>query len=240
MTALPPPPALEWDAAAWWRDTRCLSIEARGIWFDLLQLMHHARPRGYLVDQHGNPLSDDFLVKHLGIPALTLHRTVGEIKSKGVCSVDDSGRIYCRRMSREKGGKKPRRDLAKEVQANPPAELVQWIEWWNDLVKRGHLKGYHTASKPPIELCRAWVRIGRMPEVRELLKRKAELAIAIENASFVKRWLTLAGLFGGKNGDGEYKVRKILEGHYADDRKSNSTLSRLNGLARFSQRNGMR
>lgn len=213
---------LEWDPRSWWSDTRCLSPESRAVWFDLLILMHYANPRGYLVDRQGNKLTDDFLCRQLRVAPNRLHLYLSEIRNKGVCSIDSAGRIYCRRMVRDRQPGESLKSAAHRVQQNPPQELREWIEWWNGLAAGGHVVGYHTASKPPIELCRAWVRIQKMPEVREHLKRRTELAEAIKNASFVKRWITLAALFGGKNGDGEYKVRKLLEGHYADERTPQS------------------
>lgn len=95
----------------------------------------------------------------------------------------DQRGLYCRRMVREKATEKAAtaKDKAKALQADPPAELMGLVSWWNIQVDLGLLKG-------------------------KVADRRG--------GEFVKSWLTLAGLIGGRNGDGELKLRKLLDGFY--------------------------
>lgn len=228
------------DPIAWWQDTRELSEGARAVWFDMLCMMHCAKPRGFLVHPDGSNMTDDFLSRKMRIQPLRMTQYLEEIKRYGKYSIDDKGRIYSRRMVRERRRGEDLRTVAERYQENPPAALLAWIDWWNRLAEKRLVTGFLTRSKPPIELCRAWVRIEKNAEVLGLLARKNEIERQLELATLDMKWLSLASLFGGKNGDGEYKVRRLLEGRYGSAEKQSGTIQKLSGLAAFAKRAGGR
>lgn len=231
---------LEFDPRAWWKDTINLSEGARGIWINMLCMMHNAHPRGYLINAKGEPLTTDDLARLMKVHQPDMFRYLSEMKAKGTFSIDESGRIYCRRMIRERQPGEDLRTVAERYQQNPPAALLGWIDWWNTLAEKRLVTGFLTRSKPPLEICRAWVRIEKNAEVLGLLARKADIEKQLELATLDMKWLSLASLFGGKNGDGEYKVRRLLEGRYGSGEKQSRTIEKLSGLARFAKRAGGR
>jgi hypothetical protein len=224
------------DPRAWWKDTRLLSEGARGVWIDMLCLMKCAKYPGYLVNQAGEPITDDFLSRHLRIHPRRLQGYLQEIRDRGMYSVDSRGWVYSRRIVRELNSpeKPPRVERWRQIQSSPPAELLDWVTWWNGLVDLGLVHCKHTTSKPNEDLCKGWARVEKSRELAELLSNKQNIERAIRNATFDLKWLSLASLFGGKNRDGEYKVRRLLEGRYGNaDEQQSKTIERLGGLAEF-------
>lgn len=104
---------------------RC-SLAARGLWVDLLSIMHEAEPYGHLVID-GQKASVSDLSKVLGVHHKTLIALLKELGKNGVYSVSIDGIIYSRRMARdhaksledkENGRRGGNPNLAKGV--NPP------------------------------------------------------------------------------------------------------------------------
>jgi hypothetical protein len=78
------------------------SLEARGLWIELLCIMHNANRRGYLETPQGAPLDDDQTSRLIGAFKDDLYRCKCELLEHGVFSVEESsGVIYCRRMIKE-------------------------------------------------------------------------------------------------------------------------------------------
>lgn len=229
------------DPDAWLEDTLCLSEGARGVWFDMLCFMKKAKYQGFFVDEQGRPMTDDDLAKKRRINPRRLQEYLREIRDRGMYSVDSRGWIYSRRILRELSNPtapktNTRIERWKQIQQNPPRELLDWIEWWNRLAGRGLVACKHLG--PNEDICKGWSRVEKSRELRELLARKEELERAIENATFSLNWLSLPMLFGGKNQTGELKVRRLLEGRYGDSGKQSGTVQKLSGLAAFARRAG--
>lgn len=87
----------DWMKAA---DVRSLSYAARGLWFDIICLMHDADRRGYL-EIAGKQMSSKTLAKITGGTEDEVNALMAEILESGVVSIDESGTWYSRRMSRE-------------------------------------------------------------------------------------------------------------------------------------------
>ena len=84
-----------WDIAL-----RQCSIGARGLWADLLCLMHEGTPYGHLADERGAmPL--DFILRIVGISENEYGRLLKELEAHGVFSRTDAGVIFSRRMVRD-------------------------------------------------------------------------------------------------------------------------------------------
>lgn len=97
-----------------------LDFEAKGVWWEMVLLMHVSTDYGKLV-LNGKPIPDAVLAQLLSTNEATLQRNLSKILDHGVGSMEeDTGIIYCRRMVREadlskvraeagrKGGKKSR------------------------------------------------------------------------------------------------------------------------------------
>ncbi len=95
-------PSFQFYPGDWMRDTalRSCSVGARGLWMDMICLMHEGTPYGYLKVNHKVILSAN-LARMVGA---TLHDTEGwldELRAAGVFSENDSDGIHSRRMIRD-------------------------------------------------------------------------------------------------------------------------------------------
>jgi hypothetical protein len=79
---------------------RMCSISARGLWMEMLCIMHEAEPRGSLLI-NGRPVSERQMVSLTGATLREIHTWVAELELAGVFSRDDNGTIYSRRMKRD-------------------------------------------------------------------------------------------------------------------------------------------
>jgi hypothetical protein len=96
-------PALMFYPGDWMKDpaVRAATIEARGLWIDLLCLMHESPKRGYLSMKNGSAMSLQQISRVVGTDVKTCKKLLAELDSVGVCSVTESGVIYSRRMARD-------------------------------------------------------------------------------------------------------------------------------------------
>lgn len=98
-----------------WRGDQALrvcSIAARGLWMEMLCVMHESSPYGYLTI-NGRPLKDDDLARLAGTDLSTAQQAMAELEAAGVFSRDRNRVIYSRRMTRDE---KRRKDGAKASQ----------------------------------------------------------------------------------------------------------------------------
>src|SRR4051794_40894600 len=88
---------------------RMCSLAARGLWMEMLCLMHQADPRGSLIIN-----AQDFTAKQLaGLSGATVRETVSllaELEAAGVFSRAVDGTVFSRRMLRD--DEKAERDKA--------------------------------------------------------------------------------------------------------------------------------
>jgi hypothetical protein len=82
---------------------RSLTIAARGLWIEMLVLMHHSPDRGYLLTPLGAEITPATLARMLSITPDECAALLAELAAAGVFSRDDRGVIYSRRMIREQG-----------------------------------------------------------------------------------------------------------------------------------------
>lgn len=111
---------------------RC-SYAARGLWIDMLSLMHDAEPYGELRDS-GQPLQANDLVQLLGGTLGEVKRLLVELETRAVFSRCADGAIYSRRMRRDylkaqtdrengKGGGNPNLKREDNQSNNLPVEI---------------------------------------------------------------------------------------------------------------------
>lgn len=107
-------PSFQWYPGDWQRDTalRACSLEARGLWIEMLNLMHDGEPYGHLT-AGGVPLDTGNLARMVGVSGKRCTVLLAELEAHGVLSRNVAGVIYSRRMVKDehnrlvraKGGK---------------------------------------------------------------------------------------------------------------------------------------
>ena len=95
-------PHIQFYVGDWRKDLgiQTLSYYHRGIWFELLMLMHCAEERGRLV-LAGKPMSNAALARLLGLSQQETQDALAAILDSGVASKDEAEVFFCRRMVRE-------------------------------------------------------------------------------------------------------------------------------------------
>lgn len=95
-------PWMKWYPADWRADPglRMCSFAARGLWADVLALMHEAEPYGHLLVNGRQPTPQQ-LASLLGGTAKEIERLIAELEAAGVPSRTDDGTLYSRRMVRD-------------------------------------------------------------------------------------------------------------------------------------------
>jgi hypothetical protein len=107
-------PAFMFYPADWRKDPtlRVCSIAARGLWIDMLALMHESDPYGHLV-VNGEPVSVAQLARLIGESAALVKKLLAELESRNVFSRTDSGVIFSRRMVRDEHIREVRAEAGK-------------------------------------------------------------------------------------------------------------------------------
>lgn len=96
-------PALQFYPGDWRKDVgvQSLTYHDRGIWFEMLMLMHESERRGVLT-LNGRPIPEDSLARLLGLDKQTLTTTITTLINTGVASREEAtGALMCRRMVRD-------------------------------------------------------------------------------------------------------------------------------------------
>ncbi|CAI3953781.1 unnamed protein product [Commensalibacter communis] len=96
---------LPWGKFWWdkWMNDPALQkcdMAAQGLWMNMVCLMNRCEKIGYLT-VNGKPMSDGDIGKRFGLRKDRAERLINILKENGVCSVDENGAIYCRRIVRE-------------------------------------------------------------------------------------------------------------------------------------------
>jgi DNA-binding Lrp family transcriptional regulator len=95
-------PWMKFFPADWIGDERLrlCSLAARGLWVDLMCLMHKGEPYGHLLVNGLTP-NNKQLSRMLGASATEIHARLKELRDAGVFSLTDFSVIYSRRMVRD-------------------------------------------------------------------------------------------------------------------------------------------
>lgn len=109
-------PALQFYVGDWRKDpgVQALDYEYRGVWFEMLLLMHESDQRGKLL-LNGKPMPDEALARLLGLDLQKLKKIKSTLLDFGVASIDeDTGAFMCRRMVRDEEIREKRREAGKK------------------------------------------------------------------------------------------------------------------------------
>lgn len=95
-------PWLQFYPSDWRGDPklRLCSLAARGLWMEMLCLMHSAEPRGYL-SVAGRPMSARMLASQAGCSEAEVKELTAELRDADVFSVSEDSVIFSRRMVRD-------------------------------------------------------------------------------------------------------------------------------------------
>lgn len=104
-------PWLKFYPSDWRADPalRMCSLAARGLWMEMLCLMHEATPRGSLL-VNGRPIDGKQLAALCGVALRDVVACISQLEAAGVFSREDNRTIYSRRMRRD--DEKAERDKA--------------------------------------------------------------------------------------------------------------------------------
>jgi hypothetical protein len=109
-------PALQFYPGDWKKDpgVQALSYHDRGVWFEILLLMHESEQRGKLL-LNGKPMPEDALARILGLDPLRVKETVNTILLFGVASREnETGAMVCRRMMRDEEARRAYANFGKQ------------------------------------------------------------------------------------------------------------------------------
>lgn len=95
-------PTLQWYPGDWRRDLalQSCSLRQRGLWAEMLWLMHDGVPYGHLATVEG-PIVAPVLARMVGAPLRDVVADLAQLKAAGVYSITPAGVIYSRRMVRD-------------------------------------------------------------------------------------------------------------------------------------------
>ena len=93
-------PAILFYTGDWLKDpaVRCCTLEARGLWIEILCLMYESPKRGYLSLANGDSVSNVQLARMVGASEDDIKRLTDELLACGVYSETSEGIKYSRRM----------------------------------------------------------------------------------------------------------------------------------------------
>lgn len=95
-------PSFQWYPNDWLSapDVRACSVAARGLWIDMLMLMHGGEPYGHLT-MNGKVVLPPVLARIVRLNVEEVETLLAELEDMGVFSRTEEGVIYCRRMVRD-------------------------------------------------------------------------------------------------------------------------------------------
>lgn len=109
-------PAYQWYPGDWRRDpgVQALDYEHRGVWRELIDMMHWSPERGRLLFASGNIPNDEEVAQMLGIAEAKWKQIRSKLLSTGVAKLDADGAIVCRRMWRDEQTLRARREAGRK------------------------------------------------------------------------------------------------------------------------------
>jgi hypothetical protein len=118
-------PAIQFYPGDWRKDVgvQSLSFHDRGVWFEILMLMHESERRGLLI-LNGHSMPEEALARVLGLDKQILTTTLTNLLTSGVAGLDEqTGALMCRRMVRDQHLREIRQEAGKK--GGNPALLIQ-------------------------------------------------------------------------------------------------------------------
>lgn len=184
---------------------RQCSVESRGVWFEMLCIMHCSKRRGRLEDSAGNKIGTDMLARLIGMNKGDLYRCMDELKAHGVPDIDADGTWINRRMYRDESKREACSLAGKKGGGNP---VLKSESDKTDIPEtpdtRGAYKGtYKGASSGDDGFEQFWAQYPRKAGKRTAMKAwkradKPALKVIIEKLNTLKasdQWMKDGGQF---------------------------------------------
>ena len=105
---------------------RLCSLAARGLWADMLSIMHEAEPYGFLIIS-GRPATPNDLARIAGASLKEINLCLKELSTHAVFSVNSDGTPFSRRMVRDKERSEKAREWGK-AGGNPNIKKTKRLE----------------------------------------------------------------------------------------------------------------
>ena len=219
-------PAYMFYTGDWMKDpaVRSVGYAARGLWKDMLCLMHESPRRGYLQYENGKPVTTEQLARMTGGSLDEASRLLLELESSGVFSRTEHGVIYCRRMVKDDQARKKQSEFGKlggnptlKGGLNPPLKAKSRHPLTPVSVSSSISKEIKNTPQPPkggsaptgpgdVDSSKPYV-LRKEPEC-QLVYAYKQLEVSLDNrdwdrehfARARKRCLELLGRFGGDLG----------------------------------------
>ena len=106
---------------------RVVSLAARGLWIEMLSIMHEGQPYGHLTIG-GQPCTDDNLARLVGASVEEVQALLVELRTAGVLRQSRGGVIYSKRLTadfkRSKEGRKAKMEALEKKRENPRPSRV--------------------------------------------------------------------------------------------------------------------
>lgn len=108
-------PSFQFYPADWRKDAalQSCSLSARGLWHEMMCLMHECEPYGHL-SVNGKPMRPAQVARLVGVAEKEYQKLLAELEDAGVPSVADDGSIYSRRMVRDEHIRNVRAEAGKK------------------------------------------------------------------------------------------------------------------------------
>lgn len=107
-------PSIQFYPADWRKDPalRACSIEARGLWIDMICIIHESENYGFL-EINSRKISEKALAGMCGITPAKCRKYLSELEENGVLSIDERGVVFSRRMVKDNELCEKRREAGK-------------------------------------------------------------------------------------------------------------------------------
>lgn len=108
-------PAFQFYPADWRKDTalQSCSLAARGLWHEMICLMHECEPYGYMA-VNGKPMKAAQIARLVGVTDREYKKLLSELEDAGVFSLSEDGCIYSRRMVKDEHIRNVRAEAGKK------------------------------------------------------------------------------------------------------------------------------
>jgi hypothetical protein len=137
----PKRPSMNWYPGDHQRDTgiKACAFEPRGLWREMMDLMHDGEPYGHLT-AGGVPILPPDLSRIIGIPLAQVTRYLSELETRKVFSRTATGVIFSRRMVRDEETRRTKKRNGK-LGGNP--KLVNHEDNRQDIHPLNHKDNHH-------------------------------------------------------------------------------------------------
>jgi len=156
-------PSMQWYPDDWWAEVslKLCSMAAQGLWFNMLNIMFMANPRGKLI-ANGKQLHSKEIARILGQDVNDVEEWLKELADNNLYSIDESGCIYSRRMYRDWREKKEQHE--KKAEAGRLGAEKRWGKDSNDVAKMASSTSSSTPTPSPSSNIDKSIKKRRLPD----------------------------------------------------------------------------